>query len=33
LGIRFDNNGHLIAADSYLGIFKVDFQSGNFLTK
>lgn len=33
LGIRFDNNGHLIAADSYLGIFKVDFQSGNLSIK
>jgi hypothetical protein len=33
LGIRFDKDGHLIAADSYLGIFKVDFQSGNFSIK
>lgn len=29
LGIRFDKDGHLIAADSYLGIYKVDFESGN----
>lgn len=29
LGIRFDKEGQLIAADSYLGIFKVDFESGN----
>lgn len=29
LGIRFDSNGHLIAADSYLGIFKIDFEKSN----
>lgn len=29
LGIRFDKDGNLIAADSYLGIYKVDLQSGN----
>lgn len=29
LGIRFDKDGHLIAADSYLGIYKVDLKSGN----
>ena len=28
LGIRFDKDGHLIAADSYLGIYKVDFKTG-----
>lgn len=29
LGIRFDKDGHLIAADAYLGIYKVDLESGN----
>lgn len=29
LGIRFDKDGYLIAADSYLGIYKVDCESGN----
>ena len=29
LGIRFNSNGHLIAGDSYLGIFKIDFEKGN----
>lgn len=33
LGIRFDSKGHLIAADSYLGIYEIDFQSGNFNMK
>lgn len=28
LGIRFDKDGHLIASDSYLGIFKINFESG-----
>lgn len=27
-GIRFDRNGHLLVADAYLGIFKIDVQSG-----
>jgi len=28
LGIRFDKNGDMIASDSYLGIFKINFNSG-----
>lgn len=30
LGIRFNKEGHLIASDSYLGIFSIDFESGIF---
>ncbi len=30
LGIRFDKDGHLIAADSYLGIYKINFETGYF---
>ena len=29
LGIRFDKDGYLIAADAYLGIYKVNVESGN----
>lgn len=28
LGIRFNKEGHLIASDSYLGIYEIDFESG-----
>ncbi len=31
LGIRFDKNGHLIASDAYLGIFRINLESGKFL--
>lgn len=30
LGIRFDQSGHLIASDSYLGIYKINFESGSY---
>jgi len=32
LGIRFDKQGHLIVADAYLGLFKVNVKSGETTT-
>ena len=29
LGMRFDNKGKLIVADAYLGIFRVNVDTGN----
>ena len=31
LGIRFDKQGHMIVADAYLGIFKINLETGNVL--